>query len=90
MDGAQALHLAIGRPPLVRIAEEGLHPLPGDFADITMKTMQLMLSTAVEPERWDFIEAVGEGEVVLSRAAGRPIVMNLFRNSGAWSAVIRL
>lgn len=90
LDDALTLHLAIGRPPMVRIAEAGLQPLDENLPTLTWRSISLMLSTVVEPERWEDIERVGEGEVVLLRGgSGTPVTLSLFRNSSAWSAVVR-
>ena len=91
MDDALTIHLAVGRPPLVRIAERGLQPLGEDLPVMTWKSIQQLLSLAVEPERWMTIEAMGEGEVPLTPpGTGSPLRLVLFRNSEAWSAVIHL
>jgi hypothetical protein len=50
----------------------------------------VLLSGVIEPERWDVIEANGDGEMVLARGGGRPITLNVFRNSESWSAVVHL
>ena len=89
-DGAQALHLAVGKPPMIRIVGEGLRPLGDSLPTITSKGIMRMLSTVVDPESWDRIEQTGEGETVLSRGAGRPMRLVLFRNSEAWSVVVHL
>jgi Tfp pilus assembly pilus retraction ATPase PilT len=90
LDGARTLHLVVGRPPMVRIAEEGLRPLDPSLPVLTYKQIQLMLSTAVEPERWNQLEQTGDGEVRLLVGSGRPITLTLFRNSDSWSAVVHL
>lgn len=90
LEGASKIHLAAGRPPLVRIDGMGLQPFPQEKPVLTWETIQLMLSLVVEPERWDQLEKDGEGEIRLSTGSGRPIAMALFRSAGAWSAVIHL
>lgn len=89
VDSVRTLHLTVGRPPMVRMGDRGLHPLEDDGEPMTWKTIQLILSTVVEPEHWADIERVGEGEVTLARGgSGRPITLTIFRNSEAWSAVV--
>lgn len=90
LEGVQAMHLAIGKPPMVRLAGEGLQPLGEDLPVVTWKSIQLMMASVVEPEAWARLEQVGEGEFSLSRGAGRPIRLVLFRNSEFWSAVVHL
>ncbi|MCC6548040.1 hypothetical protein IT570_12815 [Candidatus Sumerlaeota bacterium] len=91
IDGARALHLAVGRPPLVRVQEEGLRPLRETLPPIDAKSIIVLLCGVIDPERWDAIESVGDGEMILSRGlAGRPITLNVFRNSESWSAVVHL
>lgn len=86
-----ALHIAVGRPPMIRIAEKGIHPLPGSHGILTFRSIQVMLSAVVEPELWDQFERTGEGEIALAGpGSGRPITLTLFRNSEAWSAVVHL
>lgn len=88
-DDVTALHLLVGRPPMIRIAGKGIHPLPGSFPVLTFQTIQVMLCTVVEPELWDQFERTGEGEIPLTPpAGGRPITLTLFRSSEAWSAVV--
>lgn len=90
VDDSTALHLAVGRPPMVRVGDEGLRPLDENAPPLTWKAIQLMLSLVVDPERWDSLEQVGEGEVHLGNQSGRRFRMNLFRSSGAWSVVVHL
>ncbi len=90
IEGARTLHLAVGKPPLVRVSEEGLRPLRDELPPVTWKSVMVLLSGVIEPERWDVIEANGDGEMVLARGGGRPITLNVFRNSESWSAVVHL
>lgn len=89
-EGARTLHLSVGAPPLVRVTGEDLQPLRQDLPRLTAKAMQVLLSYAVEPDDWERLEAMGEGEVRLGAGAGRPLRVTLFRSAGAWSAVIHL
>ncbi|MCC5874600.1 MAG: hypothetical protein JJU11_00135 [Candidatus Sumerlaeia bacterium] len=90
LDDALTLHLAVGRPPMVRIADAGLRPLDENLPVMTWRTINLMLSTVVEPERWEEIERVGEGEIALIPGGnGAPVTLSMFRNSTAWSVVVR-
>lgn len=90
LDDCLTLHLTVGRPPLVRLGETGLQPMDEDLPVMTWKSINLLLSPVVEPERWEEIERVGEGEMVLVRGGGgRPVTLSIFRNSSAWSAVVR-
>lgn len=88
IDGARTLHLSAGKPPMVRIAEEGLRPLREDLPILTSAMIVIMLSPVVEPENWSRIEQLGEGEMLLSRGPGRRVTLTLFRSSEAWSAVV--
>jgi hypothetical protein len=88
IEDARTMHLAVGRPPLVRVGEEGLRPIDESHPVLTHKTISLMLSLLVEPERWDWLENCGEGELTLARGIGRPITANVFRTSGSWSVVV--
>ncbi len=91
LDGATRIHLSIGRPPMVRLADRSLRPLDEEMPALTFQTMQLMLARVVEPERWGQLERTGEGEMRLAGGGGgRPISLALFRSSEAWSAVIHL
>lgn len=91
IDGARSLHLAVGRPPLVRVPEEGLRELRPDLPIIDRNSIIVLLCGVIDPERWDAIEAIGDGEILLSRSlAGSPITLNVFRNSESWSAVVHL
>lgn len=90
IEGSSALHLVVGRPPMVRVGDEGLRPLDHDAPLLTWKSIQLMLSLVVEPERWDSLEQFGEGEIHLGNQTGRRFRMNLYRSSGAWSVVVHL
>lgn len=88
LDDVRTLHLTIGRPPVVRLADRDLQPLREGLPELTLNSLQAMLGGVVEPERWDALERTGEGEIVLSSGSGRPISLVLFRSSEAWSAVI--
>ncbi len=91
LGGALKIHLTVGRPPMVRLENQGIRPLGKNHPVLTWKSIQVMLSMVVEPERWEHLEKVGEGEIRLAAAGpGRPITMTVFRNSEAWSAVIHL
>ncbi len=91
LDGATRIHLSIGRPPMVRLADRSLRPLDETMPPLTYQTVQFMLSQVVEPERWEGFERTGEGEIQLAEGGGgRRISLALFRSSEAWSAVIHL
>ena len=91
VDDALTLHLTVGRPPMVRVAEQGLRPLDDSHPILTGRSVSLLLSPVVEPEAWERIERVGEGEVVLTPpGSGRAMMLTLFRNSEAWSVVVHL
>ncbi len=83
------LHLTVGRPPLVRIAEKGLQPLE-EFPVQTWKSIQYMLAAVVDPERWEEIEQVGEGQITFQRDTGKSLKLVLFRSMEAWSVVVHL
>jgi len=88
-DGARTLILAVGKAPMVRIAEEGLRPIDDALPQVTHTDMARLLSIAVEPEQWYRLEQVGDGEFTLARGTGRPITMTVFRASESWSIVVR-
>lgn len=90
VDGARAIHLSVGRPPLVRVGDEGLRPLDDAHQVLTWKDITVLLSYVVEPEQWDGFEAIGDGEVRVLGGIGRSIRVNIFRSSEAWSAVVHL
>lgn len=75
---------------MVRVADEGLRPLDESLPIVTFQPMILMLSTVVEPERWESLERAGEGEISLMRGPGRGLTLTVFRASEAWSAVVHL
>jgi Tfp pilus assembly pilus retraction ATPase PilT len=88
---ATALHLTVGRPPMIRIAEQGIRPLDEQLPVMTYRSIQYLLGFVVDPDRWQHIEAMGEGEITLVPPGdGRPVVLTIFRSSEAWSAVAHL
>jgi hypothetical protein len=89
-DGTRTLLVAVGKPPMVRIAEEGLQPLDESMPAVTHTDVSRMLSVSVEPEQWYRLEQVGDGEFVLARGVGRPIVLTVFRASESWTLVVHL
>ena len=89
-DGARTLHLTVGAVPLLRQGDADLQPLREDLPRLTMRAMQVLLSYAVDPDQWERLEAMGEGEVRLANGSGRPLRMTVFRSAGAWSAVVHL
>lgn len=86
----RTLILAVGRPPMIRVAEEGLRPLGEDDPILTHVDIARLLSITVEPEQWNRLDQVGDHEVVLSRGAGRRIVLTVFRASDSWTMVVHL
>lgn len=90
IDGARALHLAIGRPPTVRTADRALVPLEG-VPSVGWREMLALLQRVVDPERWDSLESMGEGELTLAPPGNAPpITLTLYRSSEAWQAVVHL
>jgi Tfp pilus assembly pilus retraction ATPase PilT len=90
-DGCSKVHLTVGRPPMVRIAGEGLGLVHEEYPVMTFRTIQYMLCGVVEPELWDRFEQMGEGELHLTEGGlGKMITLTVFRSSEAWSAVIHL
>src|SRR5690606_40559470 len=79
-----ALHLAIGRPPMIRVRGEDLRPLPGDHPTLTGNTVSVMLSLVIEPEQWDRLEQTGDGEISLTpEGGGRGVRLSGFCTSEA-------
>jgi len=89
-EGVQTLHLAVGKPPLVRIEGEGLRPIHESDPPLTNRDLQIILDRIVDPDHWNRLESMGEGDLSLVGGTGRPIRLSLFRNTGAWSAVVHL
>ncbi len=89
LEGVHTLHLAVGRPPMARMPSGELQPIDPSYQVLTYKTVALLLSLVIEPEKWEAFERVGEGEVRLTNG-GLSIRLNVFRNSEAWSAVVHL
>ncbi|MBI1291318.1 hypothetical protein GC173_08750 [bacterium] len=90
VDGVRTLILTVGKPPMVRIADEGLVPLDESAPVLTHQDMARLLSVNVEPEQWHRLEQVGDHELVLSRGTGRRIVLTVFRASDSWTMVVHL
>ncbi len=87
---ARTIMLSVGKPPMVRVGEEGFRPLDEEYPVVTWKSVTVLLSSAVEPEKWDALENAGEGEVRMESGEGRQYRVSVFKNSDSWSAVVFL
>ena len=85
--GASDFHLAVGRPPMLRIS--------GRIEQIRYRTMQEtdwaeMIQPIAPPERWDEYEKGGDTDFAYELASVARFRVNLFRQQRGSAAVLRV
>jgi twitching motility protein PilT len=85
--GASDFHLAVGRPPMLRIS--------GRMEQIRYRTMQEndwieMVKPIAPPERWDEYEAGGDADFAYELESVARFRVNLFRQQRGSAAVLRV
>lgn len=87
---AQKLHLVPGSPPKIRSAGGEMSFLHEDAPPLAAAQIMGMLCRVVDPDRWQQLEDMGEGEVALSGDGGRRLILAVYRSREAWGAVVHL
>ncbi len=85
--GASDFHLAVGRPPMLRVA--------GTIEQIRYRTMAEadwadMIKPIAPPERWDEFEQSGDTDFAYELASVARFRVNLFRQQRGSAAVLRV